>query len=287
MVFGMTAFARCSTQKDWGSATWELRTVNHRYLEISLRLPELVRDLEHLLRERVSRHLKRGKVECFLKYQADVAHRSLAVNHTLLQHLAQAAEEVKLQWPQANQPNLLNILSWPEVLNPVDIDITTIREDVGLLLDNALKDLVAMRQREGGGLQQFIEERIKTMEVHMEKIRTRMPIVLTQQHNRVMERIKEFKLELNPERIEQEWLILAQKMDIMEELDRLQIHIAELRRALAEGGLIGRRLDFLTQELHREANTLCSKSTDAEVTHAGVELKVLIEQIREQVQNIE
>jgi uncharacterized protein (TIGR00255 family) len=286
MISSMTTFARSSIEKDWGEATWELRSVNHRYLEVSIRLPESLRDLEPSIREKITAQIKRGKVECMLRYQTGNK-RGLSINQEVIAQLAQTANSVKALWPEINSPDLMQVLNWPEVLHKSESNNEVINKDIVALFEHTLKEAVLMRAREGKALQQFIEEHLKNMEIQMEKIRERVPIVLKQQHNKIMERVSEFKLELNPERVEQEWLLLAQKMDITEELDRLQTHIKEMRRTLTTGGVIGRRLDFLTQEFLREVNTLCSKSSDSEIAHAGVELKVLIEQIREQAQNIE
>ncbi len=288
MIQSMTSFARRTIHKDWGTATWEIRAVNHRYLELGVRLPDPFHELEGPVRERISSSMRRGKVECNLKYQWGIrAPLSLSLNQELIKELAKAAHEASQLWQNPTQTNLIEILSWPGVLQSSEVGMEPVHQDVLTLLDTSLHDVNSMRKREGQALQRFIEERLDTVLTEIEKIKMRIPLILNNQRTKLLTRIADLNIELNPERLEQECLLLAQKTDVTEELDRLQTHVKEVRHVLKSESSIGRQLDFLMQELNREANTLGSKSIDAELSHAAVNLKVLIEQMREQVQNIE
>ncbi len=288
MIASMTAFTRCSVQRDWGSATWELRSVNHRYLEIDLKLPEHLRALEMSLRTSAQNYLWRGKFECHLKYQlADALSHSLIVNKALVSKLAQAADEIKGLWPGAIDTSLRTLLTWPGVLQGIEYNQETMHQDLLQLFDESLQDLVEMRQREGKAIAERLQERLDQVLLEAAKVKQRLPVVTAQQRAKILARINEFKLTIDPQRLEEELLLLMQKMDVAEELERLEMHVAEVRQSLQSTAPVGRRLDFLMQELHREANTLGSKSSDSEVTHAAIHLKVLIEQMREQVQNVE
>ncbi len=287
MIKSMTAFARAERQ-DGGELVWELRSVNHRYLEIQPRLPEAFRVLEPQIRERVAARVGRGKVECALRYQPDEAMSGeLRVSETLLAQLEQALETVRHQFPRSPEPGLLALLAWPGVVAQESPDLTPVQTAALSLLDQVLEQLVTMREQEGARLAQLVAERLDQLEDLVEKARRRMPEVIAAVRQRLQNRLEEVSRTLDAERLEMEMALLAQRLDVDEEMDRLQAHIAAVRQALAQDEPVGRRLDFLMQELNREANTLGSKSADAETTALAVEMKVLIEQMREQVQNIE
>jgi uncharacterized protein (TIGR00255 family) len=290
MITSMTAFARCSVEAAWGAATWELRTINHRYLEINLHLPEAVREMEGALREAVSRVLRRGRVDAHLKYipaETNVA-AGISVNTALLAQLSKAEREIEGAWGSALAPSsAIDLMKWPGILQAPSVDKAMLQMSVMTLFKEALDGVMSMRQREGQGLCRVIENRLVEVLQAVDKVKVRVPIVMQQQREKIARRIEELALSIEPKRLEEELLYLIQKMDVSEEIDRLQLHVQEVQQALQSGHPVGRRLDFLMQELNREANTLGSKSADTEVTHAAVHLKVLIEQIREQVQNIE
>ena len=288
MIHSMTAFARKDRQGDWGTAAWELRSVNHRYLELALRLPEPLRDLEGSVRERVRARLQRGKVDCVLRFQAgDAAAAQISVNLPLATQLAHASREVDALLYNPAPVSAMDLLQWPGVLRVAETDLERVSAEVLSLLEVALAELVATRQREGEQLRELIRERLQAVLAEVVAVRARLPEVLSAQRERLLARLGELKAELDPMRLEQEMVLLAQRVDVAEELERLEAHVAEVRRVLEAGGAAGRRLDFLMQELNREANTLGSKSQDSETTRSAVELKVLIEQMREQIQNIE
>lgn len=287
MIKSMTAFARAEG-RGGGELVWELRSVNHRYLEVQPRLPEAFRALEPQVRERLAARLGRGKVECTLRYQPNEAMTGdLRVSETLLAQLEQALERVRRRFPRSPEPGLLELLAWPGVVAQESPDLTPVQTAALSLLDQALDQLVTMREQEGARLAQLIGERLEQLENLVEQARRRMPEVIAAVRQRLQNRLEEVSRTLDAERLEMEMALLAQRLDVDEEMDRLQAHIAAVRQALAQNEPVGRRLDFLMQELNREANTLGSKSADAETTALAVEMKVLIEQMREQVQNIE
>ncbi|WP_423063502.1 YicC/YloC family endoribonuclease [Candidiatus Paracoxiella cheracis] len=283
----MTAFARKSQEANWGAITWEIRTVNHRYLEISIRMPESLRNYEKLVREQIQKSISRGKVEATLKFQPgqDVPF-NITVNQSLAQQLADAAQSVNGLFPNA-QVNMVELLAWPGILQTKDTNLDAAGEGTLELLQQTLSDLVAARQREGDGVKKFIVERLQNIQQGIEVIKKRMPTVVKTGQTKMKARFEELSVNLDKERFEQEMVWLAQKVDIAEELQRLEAHVIEVQRVLKAGDVVGRRLDFLMQELNREANTISSKSVDSEVTQAAIELRVQIEQMREQVQNIE
>lgn len=287
MISSMTAFARKSQEANWGSITWELRSVNHRYLEISVRMPEPLRHLEKSVREQIQKHINRGKIEAILKFQPgqDVPF-NMTVNESLAGQLATAAQSMKELFPNA-QANVMDLLAWPGILQTTDTNMDVVGMALLKLLQQTLSDLVAVRQREGEGVKKFISERLQLVKRYINAVEKRMPSVIKGAQTKIQARFEELSLSLDKDRFEQEMVWLAQKVDIAEELQRLEAHTVEVQRILEKGGVVGRRLDFLMQELNREANTLSSKSVDSEVTQAAMELRVQIEQIREQVQNIE
>ncbi|EKD72850.1 MAG: hypothetical protein ACD_45C00569G0002 [uncultured bacterium] len=289
MIQSMTAFARTQGQGKWGSAVCELRSINHRYLELSVRLPDTLHELEISMRERLRHYIHRGKIECHLRFQpGDSAGVEFTINTHLAEELCKANGVIANRMTQAAAPiNTMDILCWPGVLQIAEVDLETIQDAVLKLLEKALQDLVEARMREGDELKQLFLQRLDSMKAELAKVRHRLPEIYNQQRARLIARFSDAKIELDSGRFEQELVLFAQKIDVAEELERLDAHISEVRRILKHGGVIGRRLDFLMQELNREANTLGAKSVDVDTTRASVELKVLIEQIREQVQNVE
>jgi len=288
MTLSMTAFSRQQQEQEWGSLTWEIRSVNHRYLETSVRLPESFRALENGVREAVRKRLTRGKVECALRFQSEAKFSSdLHLNTKLIQQLVQANIEIEQITGTSVSLNNMEVLRWPGVIEEQDFDKTSIEKQALSLFSAALDDLVATREREGAELQGFIQQRIDSVREIIVSIRNKMPEILAKQKQNILDRLADLQAELEPTRLEQEVSLLSQKADVEEELDRLDSHLNEVERVLGAKGQKGRRLDFLMQELNREANTLSSKSIVVETTLCAVELKVLIEQMREQIQNVE
>ena len=287
MVHSMTAFARAERAGTQGTLSWELRSVNHRYLEPHLRLPESFRDLEGAVREALRQGLSRGKVECTLRFTEETAGKPLQVDRERASQLVASAEVVASLIKQPAALNPLEVLAWPGVLVADASDPQALNNDALALFNEALNELKAGRAREGAYLAKLLDERLVSIKTEVATLRTLVPQMLATQRQKVMDRFADMKAELDPQRLEQEMVLLAQKSDVAEELDRLSTHVTEVRRVLKTGGQAGRRLDFLMQELNREANTLGSKAFDPRSTQAAVNLKVLIEQMREQVQNIE
>ncbi len=288
MIQSMTAFARTQGQGKWGNAVCEIRSINHRYLEISIRLPDTLHELEVLMRERIRHHVRRGKIECNLRFQpGDISGAEIIINHHLAEELCHANAVIANMLNAPGPVNPMDILRWPGILQVAEVDLEIIQDEIVALLDKALQDLVEARMREGEELKQLFLQRLDTMKAELAKVRHRLPEIYNQQRARLIARFNDAKLELDSGRLEQEMVMFAQKIDVAEEIERLDTHISEVRRILKQGGVMGRRLDFLMQELNREANTLGSKSVESDITRASVELKVLIEQIREQVQNVE
>ena len=287
MIRSMTAFARQEHEVDWGALTWELRSVNHRYLEVSLRLPDELRSLETAVRERAARRLGRGKLDCNLRYKPTQRRAALALDAQALDQTLAACEQIRSQLPDAAAINPLDLLRWPGVIQEESADPVPLAEAALALFDQALNELVATRDREGAQIHEILRTRLDAMEPLVTSARARLPEVLARIRDKLRLRVAELTANPDPDRLEQELAYLAQKMDVDEELDRLTGHIAEVRRVFKLAEPVGRRLDFLMQEFNREANTLGSKSADSETTKVSVELKVLIEQMREQVQNVE
>lgn len=288
MVRSMTAFARREISAEWGELSLELRTVNHRYLDVSLRMPEELRVLEPKLRESIGARLARGKLECNIRYKsADASQNEFTINKELAGHLAKASREVDALLYNPSPINSLDVLRWPGVLVYPEKDIAPLHEAVMTLAGQALDDLVANREREGEKLKAFILERCQSIADEIERVKKILPDIMANWRAKLQRRLQELGGDVDETRLAQEKVMLAQKMDVDEEVDRIGAHLHEIERVLDSDKPIGRRLDFLMQELHREANTLGSKSIDTESTKASVELKVLTEQAREQVQNIE
>ncbi|GAA0629753.1 YicC/YloC family endoribonuclease [Halomonas beimenensis] len=287
MVHSMTAFSRQDRDGDWGRLQLELRSVNQRYLEPHFRLPEALRDLEPEFRDALRGRLARGKVECQLRFDPAETGTTLQVNQARLDALIDALAQIHDEVPQAPLPDALALLDHPGVLEAPAPDLETVKAEARALFQEALDDLVAGRAREGDKLAALIRERLDGVRDQVAEVRRLLPEILERQRHQLLERLAEMRTELDPQRLEAELVLLAQKADVAEELDRLETHVDEVERQLTQRGPIGRRLDFLMQELNREANTLSSKSVVAESTRCAVELKVLIEQMREQIQNIE
>ena len=287
MIHSMTAFARIEVKGDWGNAIWEIRSVNQRFLETYFRLPEQFRGIEPVLRERFRKQLNRGKVECNLRFNANPAAKSnININKALAEQLLQHANWVNEQTLNS-QINPIEIMRWPGVMEAEESDMSVIQAELLAGFDRALNDFIASRSSEGKNLVAMIEQRLDAIIVEVDKVKTQMPAIIEWQRNRIKDKFTEANIELDSTRVEQELVLLAQKMDVEEELDRLGSHVSETQKILKKGGAQGRRLDFMMQEFNREANTLGSKSINTDITASAVELKVLIEQMREQIQNIE
>lgn len=287
MIYSMTAFARLEVKKDWGDAVWEIRSVNQRYLENFFRLPEQFRGLENTLREKLRQSLTRGKIECSLRIETKKqTNAELNLNKELANQVIQSLQWIKTQAGEG-EINLTDVLRYPGVEEAQEQDLDAISQDLLTTFDDLLTDFIAMRGREGEKLNDIIQQRLDAIAVEADKVRSQMPAVLQWQRERLLQRFEDAQLNLDPQRVEQEMILLAQRVDVAEELDRLQMHVKETTNILKKGGAVGRKLDFMMQELNRESNTLASKSINADITASAVELKVLIEQMREQIQNLE
>ncbi|STO92336.1 YicC-like family, N-terminal region [Haemophilus pittmaniae] len=287
MIYSMTAFARQEIKQDWGTAVWEIRSVNQRYLETYFRLPENFRGLENNLREKLRTRLTRGKIECSLRIESAQQIGQLQLNQALAQQVLQSLQWLKSENANEGEINLTDVLRYPGVVEAPQQDLDRISLDLLSGFDALLDEFIAMRGREGEKLQDIIGQRLTAIEAEAAKVRAQMPQMLQWQRERLLQRFEEVQVQLEPQRLEQEMILLAQRVDVAEELDRLQMHVKETQRILNKGGAVGRKLDFMMQELNRESNTLASKSINADVTASAVELKVLIEQMREQIQNLE
>lgn len=288
MIYSMTAFASLIRECDFGTLTCEIRSINHRYLELGIHLPESLHQLEMMIRESIRDYVKRGKVECNIRYQkSSKSDQSGTVNLDLAQSLCRASEKISEFFTQNTLVSATDILRFPGVFEYQVTDVKQLRDDIKILVDEAMQQLVSARAREGQDLANFCKQKCDGILQQLEIIQKRLPITLKEQKERLAKRFEEAKLELDPMRLEQEMLFYAQKIDVTEEIERLSTHLTEMKRILETGGIVGRRLDFLLQEFNREANTIGSKSVDAILMHAAVEMKVLIEQMREQIQNIE
>jgi len=288
MIASMTGFARRETSGPWGTLVCELRSVNHRFLEAGFRLPDELRAAEGELRARLARELRRGKVDCTLSYRRTPgAGGALDVDPLALERVLAAADIVTRALREPGSVNPLDVLRWPGVLREDSAGGEELLAAAYTLFGTALTDLAAARAREGARLAELLEQRCAGLEALIAQVRARLPEVHARVRARLAERLAELAVSVDRERIEQELALLLQRLDVAEELERLTGHIAEVRRVIAGSEPAGRRLDFLMQELNREANTLSSKSQDLETTRTAVDMKVLIEQMREQVQNAE
>ena len=288
MILSMTGFAAVAAELPGLSVAVELRSVNHRYLDVTVKLPDELRALETSLRERLSAALSRGKVECRVGLaRAATGGATLAVDPARVAALAAAADQVRQLVPGAGPLSTAEILRWPGVLAEPSVAPDTLAATVNGLIDRALAELAAARQREGAKLADVLRARCADIEAQAARVAPRIPTIHAAYVEKLGARLREAGLDSNEDRLKQELALFATKVDVAEELARLSTHVAEVRRVLAQGGSAGKRLDFLAQELHREANTLGSKSVDAELSQASLEMKVAIEQMREQVQNLE
>lgn len=279
MIRSMTAYARREVKGDWGSASWELRSVNQRYLETYMRLPEQFRSLEPMIRERIRHRLTRGKIECALRFDASQGAQSeLILNEALAKQLIQSANWVKLQADEGSI-NPVDILRWPGVMAAAEQDLDNINQQLMAALEQALDDFITARETEGQALQALIEQRLEGVSQQVVKVRAYMPEVMQWQRERLVAKLEEAEIQLENNRLEQELVMMAQRIDVAEELDRLEAHVKETYNILKKKEAVGRRLDFMMQEFNRESNTLGSKSINADITASAVELKVLIEQI--------
>ncbi|EPL8094223.1 YicC/YloC family endoribonuclease [Morganella morganii] len=287
MIRSMTAFARQEVKRPWGTAAWELRSVNQRYLETYIRLPEQLRSLEPVIRERLRQRLTRGKVECNLRFDLNSnAQSGLNMNEDLAKQLVAAANWVK-NYSHEGEINPLEILRWPGVMSAQEQDLDTISEELLAALDDTITAFIDAREREGAALKTLIEQRLDGVTEEVRKVRAQMPDILLWQRERLQSKLDDAQIQVDPNRLEQELILLAQRIDVAEELDRLDAHVKETHNILKKKEAVGRRLDFMMQEFNRESNTLASKSINADITSSAIELKVLIEQMREQIQNIE
>ena len=288
MIASMTGFARCERAGTFGSLVCEIRSVNHRFLDASLRLPESCRALEPELRQLLARDLRRGKVDCTVQQRSpDASAAGLAIDKATLDRLLVQVRELAAAVPGQAQVNVIDLLRFPGVMRESAPDIDALYEALRSVVAQALRELVEARAREGERLAGLIAQRCETLGTMVAAVRKRLPEVQARVRARFTERLQESGVTVDQERFEQEVLLLLQRFDVAEELDRLDGHTVEVRHTLSGKDAAGRRLDFLMQEFNREANTLSSKSQDLETTRTAVEMKVLIEQMREQVQNIE
>jgi len=292
MIFSMTGYAALTDELPLGTLSIEIRSVNHRYLDIQFRLPDELRLLEPAMRELVAARLTRGKVECRVGLQTTASTQvSLQINQPLLQQLKALDQRVRSELPGAASLTVSDVVRWPGMVEAAAMPPEQLREIAQALMSRALAEFTASRAREGEKLKTMLLERVARIEALVERVRPRIPLLIAAYQERLAARLKEALKDstapVDEDRLRQELVLYASKVDVEEELSRLVAHLTESRRVLASGGAAGKRLDFLMQELNREANTLGSKSVDADVSQASVELKVLIEQMREQVQNIE
>jgi len=287
MIRSMTAFAREGRDTPWGTLVWELRSVNQRYLDVSLRLPDELRGLDPLVRERLAAALSRGKVEATLKYQPKEIVAALALDADAARALLRAADDVRSLKPDLAPLGVVDVLRWPGVLKSATVDAEALMHAALEALDRATAQLADMRAREGARIKDMIAGRLREVRNHVDALGPILPELTQLFRQRLTERVAEAKQSVDPARLEQEVVLFAQRADVAEEVDRLRAHCAEVERLLTRDQPVGRRLDFLMQELNREANTLGSKASDLRLTNTAVELKVLIEQMREQVQNVE
>ncbi|CAD6877184.1 Protein YicC [Methylomonas albis] len=287
MIRSMTAFADGEISADNLTILCELRSVNHRYSDVSVKLPERLRFAEADARRLIADKLKRGKIECALSYKKQASENSLNVNREIIEKLLSATAGIEALMSNPQPFSALEVLAFPGVQQETETDKEALRERIVQLLSQTLEKMLETRAREGAQLAQLLEDRCQKVNLLVEAAHKRMPEVLHNLRSKLTARVLEMVAEPNFDRLEQELVLLAQKLDVAEELDRLETHVAEVLRTLKQPEPTGRRLDFLMQEMNREANTLGSKSADREMTQISIDLKVLIEQMREQIQNIE
>ncbi len=288
MIYSMTGFASVAAELETSSLTLELRSVNSRYLDLQLRMPDELRTQEPALREAISAQMSRGKVECRINLASRQSMQEPArLNPAMVQQLALWSTQVREVLTEARELSVADVLRWNGVLESPALSAETLQETLLALLQQALKEFAGARQREGGKLKSFLLERVALIESLRVAVAPRVPAAIAAYESKLRARLFEALGSEDDERVRQEITLYASKIDVDEELSRLHTHLTEVQRVLDKGGAVGKRLDFLMQELHREANTLGSKSVDAEVSRTAMEIKILIEQMREQVQNIE
>jgi uncharacterized protein (TIGR00255 family) len=287
MIYSMTGYAVAARELETAVLNLELRSVNHRYLDIQFRLPDELRAIEQALRETLTARLNRGKVECRISYAPLAGRKGVEIDTELLDQLVALNARVRAALPDSHSLGAADVLRWPGMLGTETLDVEELRTVCQSLLEQVLEDFAQTRGREGEKLKRILLERAAAVEQHLSAVAPRMPQVIASFQEKLATRLKEALGNADEDRIRQEVVLFANKIDVDEELSRLTTHIAELRRILDKGGAVGKRLDFLMQELNREANTLGSKAADVTVTQVSMELKLLIEQMREQIQNIE
>ena len=287
MILSMTGYANTSADFAGGSLSVELRAVNHRYLDMQIRMPDELRHFEGALREAMSVHLQRGKVECRINYAVRNAQHSTQLNQPLLQQLSSWNSQVQATLPNAASLTVADVLRWNGMLETPSYSGDTLRVTLFELLKTSLQEFSASRAREGEKLQAFLAVRVEKIEALRVAVMPHIPAAIAAYEQKLSARLRDALQQCDDERVRQEIALFASKIDVDEELSRLASHLTEMRRILATGGAVGKRLDFLMQELNREANTLGSKSVDAEVSRSAMEMKILIEQMREQIQNLE
>jgi uncharacterized protein (TIGR00255 family) len=287
MILSMTGYAVASAELPSGSLTLELRAVNHRYLDIQLRMPDELRSVESALREAITTRLQRGKVDCRINYAARSAQSGASLNLELVQQLATWNREVQHALPDARSLSVADVLRWNGVLETPTASADELRSSLLALLQEALQEFSASRAREGEKLKDFLLQRVEKIEALRSGVMPHVPAAIAAYEQKLVARLRDAMQGADDERVRQEITLFASKIDVDEELSRLSSHLGEMRRILTQGGAVGKRLDFLMQELNREANTLGSKSVDAEVSRSAMEMKILIEQMREQIQNLE
>jgi uncharacterized protein (TIGR00255 family) len=287
MIYSMTGYAVAARELESAVLNLELRAVNHRYLDIQFRMPDELRGIESVLRETLTGRLNRGKIECRISYMPIPGRKGLDLDEDLLKQLVMLNARVRTALPDAQSVTAADVLRWPGMLGTESLDVDDLRQVCLSLLEQVLEDFTLTRGREGEKLKAILLERAAAVEARLEDVAPRMPAVIAAFQEKLATRLREALGNADEDRIRQELVLLANKIDVDEELTRLTTHVAELRRILDKGGAVGKRLDFLMQELNREANTLGSKAADVTVTQVSMELKLLIEQMREQIQNIE
>jgi len=288
MPLSMTGFARAEIKRDWGTLACEIRSVNHRYLETYFRIPESLRYLENDFRTLLKKRLSRGKVEAslFLKLESESGEQ-LSINETLAQQISTLANQVSANLDNVAPINPMDILNWPGILRGSEVDKAQLEEETRALITQTISTLIENRKREGEELKNVIEQRLDDVQAHVDQVKARLPEIVEAHQAKLREKVSTLAAEVDEDRLAQELVYFAQRADVAEELDRLEAHVNEVKLAMKQNKPIGRRLDFLMQELNREANTLSSKSVAGDTTQNAVDLKVLIEQMREQIQNLE
>jgi len=287
MPRSMTAYARITEDNSWGSITCELRSVNHRFLEVGFRMPDVLRESETALRDMTRKKLTRGKIDCSLQIAFNHSDAGSTLDIEVAQSHIEIAQAIANKLSDAAPISAVDIMQLPGVIKDASIEASQVNKAGKKAFDLALDQMLEGREREGAKLAEMVEQRLAGIESQIAIVRENLPEILQQQRTRLHEKLNELKEQMDEQRLEQEMVIIANRADVDEELDRLEAHISEIRLALKSKESIGRRLDFLMQELNREANTLGSKSISSTTTQVSVELKVLIEQMREQIQNIE